>query len=136
MSDLRTAAATTAIALLAVACGPTRQDEAGSTTATAGTAGTATFAPAQSPSHSPSSSKAGKAAAPAALRFTTRTLDGQTFRGESLAGRPIAFWFWAPWCPKCRAEAPTVKAAAAQHGDVAFVGVAGLDTEAAMKEFV
>jgi hypothetical protein len=33
-------------------------------------------------------------------------------------------------------EAPHVKAAAAQYGDVAFVGVAGPDTEAAMKEFV
>ncbi|MEV0582601.1 redoxin domain-containing protein [Nonomuraea sp. NPDC050310] len=73
---------------------------------------------------------------PAALRFTARTLDGRPFDGAGLAGRPVVFWFWAPWCPKCRAEAPAVKAVAAEYGEAAFVGVAGLDTEAAMKEFV
>jgi thiol-disulfide isomerase/thioredoxin len=64
------------------------------------------------------------------------TLDGASFDGRSLASKPVVFWFWAPWCPKCLSEAPAVKAAAAKHKDVAFVGVAGLDTEAAMKEFV
>jgi thiol-disulfide isomerase/thioredoxin len=73
---------------------------------------------------------------PAALAFSATTLSGEAFQGASLAGKPVVFWFWAPWCPKCRSEAPAVKAAAAKFGDVAFVGVAGLDTEAAMKEFV
>ncbi|WP_049563914.1 redoxin domain-containing protein, partial [Nonomuraea sp. SBT364] len=94
--------------------------------------------PPASPTASPPGPEqsAGEASVPAALRFTAPTLDGRTFRGESLAGRPVAFWFWAPWCPKCLSDAPAVKAAAARHGDVAFVGVAGLDTEAAMQEFV
>lgn len=81
----------------------------------------------------------GTASAPepvAALRFTVTTLDGKKFDGASLAGKPVVFWFWAPWCPKCQAEAPAVKAAAGKYRDVAFVGVAGLDTEPEMKEFV
>lgn len=91
----------------------------------------ATPAPAATPSKSATSP-----AVPAALRFTSKTMDGQAFTGESLAGKPVVFWFWAPWCPKCRSEAPHVKTAAAAYRDVTFVGVASLDTEAAMKEFV
>ncbi|MFB9525945.1 redoxin domain-containing protein [Nonomuraea roseola] len=53
-----------------------------------------------------------------------------------MAGKPVVFWFWVPWCPRCRSEAPAVKAAAATYDHVAFVGVAGLDTEAALREFV
>jgi hypothetical protein len=34
---------------------------------------------------------------PEVLRFEAPTLDGGTLRGESLAGRDVAFWFWAPW---------------------------------------
>ncbi|MEV4582023.1 redoxin domain-containing protein [Nonomuraea jabiensis] len=128
MSNVRTAAAMTMLALLtlpAAACGPAAREEAVPSATT-----TASAQPTVSPTAS------GKAPVPAALRFTARTLDGETFRGESLAGRSIVFWFWAPWCPKCLSEAPAVKAASARHADVAFVGVAGLDTEAAMKQFV
>jgi thiol-disulfide isomerase/thioredoxin len=87
----------------------------------------------------PKETATGTASAPepvAALRFTATTLDGQKFDGASLAGKPVVFWFWAPWCPKCHYEAPAVKAAAGKYRDVAFVGVAGLDTEPEMKEFV
>lgn len=130
MSNVRsTSTALAVLALLAAACGTAARDESG------GARAAVTSAP---PSASPAGPRqpAGKTPAPAALRFTAQTLDGKTFQGESLAGRPTVFWFWAPWCPKCLSDAPAVKAAAAQHADVAFVGVAGLDTEAAMKEFV
>ncbi|MEU8356290.1 redoxin domain-containing protein [Nonomuraea sp. NPDC048882] len=135
MSSVRTTAAMAMLVLLAAACGTAGQDETGPSAATATTV---TSAPGSSPPASPAETTpaAGTAAVPAALRFSARTLDGQTFQGESLAGKPIAFWFWAPWCPKCLSEAPAVKTAAAQYDDVAFVGVASLDTEAAMKEFV
>ncbi|TDD42607.1 redoxin domain-containing protein [Nonomuraea terrae] len=113
MRAMRTMAALSAI-LLATACGGTTPTET-------------TFSP-------PASSSG--AGVPHALRFSAKTLDGRTFDGTGLAGKPVAFWFWAPWCPKCRSEAPAVKAAAAKYGDVAFVGVAGLDTEPAMKDFV
>ncbi|MEV0168782.1 redoxin domain-containing protein [Nonomuraea fuscirosea] len=127
----RAAAAMAMLALLAAACGAAARDEPGP-------AARDTSASAASPSVSPlgPEQSAGEAPVPAALRFTAQTLDGKAFQGESLAGRPVVFWFWAPWCPKCLSDAPVVKAAAAQQGDVAFVGVAGLDTEAAMQAFV
>jgi thiol-disulfide isomerase/thioredoxin len=46
-------------------------------------------------------------------------------------------WFWAPWCPTCQREAPTVASAAqANAGKVEFVGVAAQDELAAMQSFV
>ncbi len=31
------------------------------------------------------------------LDFEAPLLAGGTFRGEDLAGKDVAFWFWAPW---------------------------------------
>jgi thiol-disulfide isomerase/thioredoxin len=76
-------------------------------------------------------------AAPAELQFTATTVDGKAFAGTSLAGHPAVLWFWAPWCPNCRAESGQVAAAAAAHqGLVTFVGVASLDAVPAMQSFV
>ncbi|MGH8823536.1 MAG: redoxin domain-containing protein [Jiangellaceae bacterium] len=67
------------------------------------------------------------AAVPQVLDFTAPTVDGGMFDGSTLAGGPAVIWFWAPWCPVCKAGAADVTAAAAELGDaVAFVGVAGL----------
>ncbi|MFI7450436.1 redoxin domain-containing protein [Nonomuraea sp. NPDC049714] len=100
---------------------------------------TSTPAPARTPTSAaaqPSASSPAASPTPEALKFSAKTLDGRAFDGGTLAGRPVVFWFWAPWCSKCRSDAPAVKAAVGEHPDVRFVGVAGLDTEAAMKEFV
>lgn len=71
------------------------------------------------------------------LRFTARTVAGGDFDGASLAGRPAVLWFWAPWCPKCRAEAPGVAEVARDTaGTVTFVGVAAQDQVPAMQRFV
>ena len=75
-------------------------------------------------------------AVPEQLKFTARTVNGQEFSGEALAGKPAVLWFWAPWCPKCQAEAPTIAQAASNAGDVAFVGVAAQDEVPAMQDFV
>ncbi|MEQ7128118.1 redoxin family protein [Actinopolymorpha sp. B11F2] len=84
-----------------------------------------------------SGTEATPAQASATLGFTAHTLDGDTFDGRSLAGRPTVLWFWAPWCPTCVGQAPTVtKLAEAYDGKVNVVGVAGLDQAAAMEEFV
>ncbi|MEO3803130.1 redoxin domain-containing protein [Nonomuraea sp. B1E8] len=138
MIPVRTATAIATAALLAAGCGGPGQDGAESGTTSASVTSTPAAAPSTSITPEPAASQetASKASVPAALEFSARTLDGETFQGASLAGKPVVFWFWAPWCPKCMSEAPHVKAAAARYGDVAFVGVAGLDTEAAMKEFV
>ncbi|HET6921432.1 MAG TPA: redoxin domain-containing protein [Jiangellaceae bacterium] len=64
---------------------------------------------------------------PDVLDFTAQTVDGGTFDGSILAGRPAVVWFWAPWCPVCKRGAADVTSAAAELGGaVAFVGVAGL----------
>lgn len=74
---------------------------------------------------------------PEQLKFTAKTVDGQNFTGESLAGKAVVLWFWAPWCPKCRAEAGRVATTAqANSGKVTFVGVAAQDQVPAMKKFV
>jgi thiol-disulfide isomerase/thioredoxin len=73
---------------------------------------------------------------PEQLRFTARTIDGKEFSGKSLAGKPAVLWFWAPWCPNCQAEAPTIAEAAGSSGGVQFVGVAAQDEVPAMRDFV
>ncbi|ROO52006.1 thiol-disulfide isomerase/thioredoxin [Micromonospora sp. Llam0] len=71
------------------------------------------------------------------LTFTVATVDGATFSGDRLRGRPAVLWFWAPWCSTCATEAPTVKTLATEYVDRAtVVGVAGLGERKAMREFV
>lgn len=97
---------------------------------------------ASSPTPRPTASDAGDGAAtgapvPQALRFTATTVDGKPFEARTLAGKPTVLWFWAPWCPKCKAQAAATAKVAADHaGEANVVGVAGLDKNAAMKEFV
>ncbi|NUS01257.1 MAG: redoxin domain-containing protein [Nonomuraea sp.] len=63
---------------------------------------------------------------PSALNFTVKTLDGGAFRGSSLFGKAAVVWFWAPWCPACRYEAPNVAAVFHQYaGKVTFLGLSG-----------
>jgi len=67
--------------------------------------------------------------------FTGTTLDGDRFEGASLEGEPAVLWFWAPWCPTCRAQAPAVSDLAEEYdGRVAVIGVGGLDSEAAIRD--
>lgn len=67
--------------------------------------------------------------------FSAATLDGTVLDGSSLEGRPAVLWFWAPWCPTCRAQSPNVSALAEQYdGEVAVVGVGGLDDAAAISD--
>ncbi len=108
----------TVLATLFVAgCGAQTATTSGSPTVQAGTA-------------------AGGDSVPAALGFTATTVDGASFDASSLAGSPAVFWFWAPWCPTCRAQAPGVQHLAEEYGDrVGIVGVGGLDQEGAIAEF-
>ncbi|MBE1559501.1 redoxin domain-containing protein [Nonomuraea africana] len=134
MITLRVGALLASAALLVSACGSAGPGDA-ATPARGEDPMPVTVTSAPAPS-TPAPSQATTAPVPAALAFSATTLDGAAFQGASLAGRPVVFWFWAPWCPKCRSEAPAVKVAAVKYDKVAFVGVAGLDTESAMKEFV
>lgn len=78
-----------------------------------------------------------RAAAPKTLAFESKTVDGKPFDGATLTGKPTVMWFWAPWCPKCRAAAPSVKEASDKFGDdVNVIGVAGLAETAEIEQFV
>ncbi|MDG4789794.1 redoxin family protein [Micromonospora sp. WMMD1102] len=106
----------------------------------AGTGGSTT--PAASPSSTPAPAGTGTpattGAVPETLRFTAATVTGEQFDAATLHGRPVVLWFWAAWCPRCRAAADDVARLRQSHADrVHVVGVAGLDSgEDAMREFV
>jgi thiol-disulfide isomerase/thioredoxin len=111
-----------AAALVLAGCGTEAEDPAGSAPPAADTS-----AGAPAPDGGATAS-APVADVPALLKFTGTTLQGKAFDGTGLAGGPVVFWFWAPWCPKCQAEGPAVAKTAKKYGDkVRFVGVAGLD---------
>ncbi|GAA1408640.1 hypothetical protein GCM10009662_44140 [Catellatospora coxensis] len=86
---------------------------------------------------SPSPASTSEAAVAQSLRFTATTVDGKPFDAAALAGKPVVLWFWAAWCPKCRAKAADVVAVQRSHGDaVHVVGVAGLGSgKDAMRRF-
>ncbi|GIF60598.1 hypothetical protein Air01nite_66930 [Asanoa iriomotensis] len=75
---------------------------------------------------------------PQTLTFTARTVDSKQFDGASLSGKPVVLWFWAAWCPRCRAAADDVARIDRDFTDrVHVVGVAGLNSgEDAMRRFV
>ncbi|WP_432075134.1 redoxin family protein [Streptomyces wuyuanensis] len=128
--------ATLAAALLTVTgCG----SEGGSDSAgDAGASPSKASSPAQTPAASNGNgSGAEGAVVPEALNFTATTVDGKPFDAKTLAGKPTVLWFWAPWCPTCKGQATeTAKVAASNAGKVNVVGVAGLDKNAAMRDFV
>lgn len=82
------------------------------------------------------STSTSKTAVPAVLDFTSETVDGEPFDGATLVGKPTVFWFWAPWCPTCRAQISGVGELAETYGDeVNVVGVGSLDEREAIEGF-
>ncbi|HVK23942.1 MAG TPA: redoxin domain-containing protein [Actinokineospora sp.] len=62
-----------------------------------------------------------------ALNFTAKTVAGADFNAATLAGKPVLFWFWAPWCPLCVDQGAEVAAVAKQFaGKATVVGVGGM----------
>jgi peroxiredoxin len=127
-------AALAAALLTLTGCGA----DSGADDAAAGTSPSNTSSSAQpSAAADAADSTAAGPAVPQALQFTATTVDGKPFDAKTLAGKPTVLWFWAPWCPKCKSQAAeTAKVAADQVGKANVVGVAGLDKNAAMKDFV
>ncbi|MFI7677400.1 protein disulfide oxidoreductase [Actinophytocola sp. NPDC049390] len=118
--------------LVLAGCGADQAARSGGTPTTATTATTTPVSATAATTEAPEA----KPAVPEQLRFTAKTVDGEDFSGESLAGKAAVLWFWAPWCPNCQAEAPTIAEAARSAGDVEFVGVAAQDEVGAMRDFV
>lgn len=70
--------------------------------------------------------------------FTVPTLDGDDFTlSTHLAedGRPVFLNLWASWCFPCRAEMPDIDAAAQEHQEVKFIGVAVQDSTSDATDF-
>ncbi|GIE87705.1 TlpA family protein disulfide reductase [Actinoplanes regularis] len=83
------------------------------------------------------SSSSGSGPIPETLRFSGTTLDGAKFDAAQLAGKPAVLWFWAPWCATCASEAQSVRDFHDEYaGRLTFLGVAGMGTTEAMREFV
>ncbi|GGK99762.1 redoxin domain-containing protein [Mangrovihabitans endophyticus] len=137
-SVLRVRAAAPALVLLflAAACANGGAVEPGAAPASdTAPPGPSTVATATDSSAAPA--RSGDAAVPPLLRFTAQTVDGAAFNAAALAGRPVVFWFWAPWCPTCAGQARDVAAVARDTaGRISVVGVGGLDGEANMRTFV
>lgn len=114
LTSTRLAGMVAALALVASGCG------AGGATSSADDTSTRTSTP----------------STPAMLDFTSETVDGEPFDGTTLEGKPTVFWFWAPWCPTCRAQISGVGELAETYGDeVNVVGVGSLDEQEAIEEF-
>ncbi|MFD1150624.1 protein disulfide oxidoreductase [Saccharothrix hoggarensis] len=125
-------AALLALLTLVASCGTAMRSGGGAPSSTAGTTSAA-----QATTAAPGSGEPAPAARVAEqLKFTGKTIDGADLSGEALAGKPAVLWFWAPWCPNCRREAPGVSATAKDNPSVTFLGVAALDEVPAMREFV
>ena len=106
----RTGPLAVAAALLALAaCGSATPSSVGAAApASVGAAAPATAPPAQTAASSSPASASATTAAPASasaagsvkvskvLTFSAPKLGGGTLEGASLAGKPVAFWFWAP----------------------------------------
>ncbi len=136
MHLLRTAAVTAALTLTVAACGQATSD----TQTTATPAASSDAAPAAATSSAEPSDSAAAAQAPSGeqvdLAFTGETLEGASFDGAQLQGKPVVLWFWAPWCPTCRAQAPAVSELATTYsGEVAVVGVGGLADDADIRDY-
>jgi peroxiredoxin len=103
-----------------------------------GGAPTTTTAPAQPTDSVATGSEPAAGPAPQALRFQARTVAGEPFDAATLAGKPVALWFWAAWCTRCNAAADDIKAVQTQFaGKAHVVGVAGLGSGSGpMREFV
>jgi thiol-disulfide isomerase/thioredoxin len=56
--------------------------------------------------------------------FFARTLDGERYTSQSLAGNPVLIQFWATWCPRCRGDQPAVDAIARDYADKGLVVLA------------
>ena len=71
--------------------------------------------------------------------FSLATFDGQTIPVGSLKGKVVVVHFWASWCTSCYDESVLMEQAWQKYrpgGDVVFMGVDYVDTEAPALAFI
>lgn len=66
--------------------------------------------------------------------LATRSLDGAAFAWADVAGRPSVLYFWATWCPICRATRGNVEALADDYPVITVALQSG--TEQGLRAFV
>lgn len=72
-----------------------------------------------------------------APNFTLETFDGQSIELSALQGKPVILNFWASWCIECDKEMAFLEqASVAYQGEVVFLGIDYLDTEAKAREYL
>lgn len=137
-----------AVGMVAItACGSDSSDgtapspQTDGTTESGGT-GAATPAP-DSPANDDSATETRGSGDANAVEVAVASLDGlETLGGGSYEvniadGQPAIVWFWAPWCPNCRAMGPGLADLAAEYdGRIAVIGVAGRGEVSEMDGFV
>ena len=50
-------------------------------------------------------------------------LDGRPLPRSAVINRPIVLNFWAPWCPPCREEMPSLDRLQQRHPEAAILGI-------------
>lgn len=103
---MRAPLAAAALALLLGACGSSGDGApAGGAAATSAAGSSAASAGSSAPTQPAAGSSAPGATAapqtpvatPAVLQFKAPLLAGGSLDGTTYTGKPVAFWFWAPW---------------------------------------
>lgn len=57
-------------------------------------------------------------------RFKAKSLDGELFSNELIAGKVVLIQFWATWCQYCRSDEAAVNAVAEEFGSKGLVVLA------------
>ena len=68
-----------------------------------------------------------------AVRFKAKSIDGEQFSNELVAGKVVLVQFWATWCQYCRADQPSVDALAKEFESKGLV-VLGVDVGESKKK--